>query len=94
VARCTGRADDVGAEVLGQLDREMPDTTASSVHQDAVAALHVRGVDERLPCGQRGQGYGRRLLVGDSRGLAGELASGAVTNSAYAPAARGNHGMP
>src|SRR5882762_6515527 len=41
----------------------MTDTTAASVNQHALAWLQLRGVEQRLPRGQRSQRHGRRADV-------------------------------
>ena len=61
VAAADGRGDG-GAEVLGELDRDRPDTAGAGVDEDLLAGLHVAALDKRLPGGQRDQRQRGRLL--------------------------------
>jgi hypothetical protein len=73
VASC--RADHVRAASLRDLRREVPDATGRGVNQDSFAGPHVRGVHQRLPGGQAGEGKGGGLDVGHPVGDARELPS-------------------
>ena len=46
------RGGDRGAEVLGELDRDRPDSAGAGVDEDPLPRLHVAPLDECLPCGQ------------------------------------------
>ena len=75
VAAGPGGADHVGAEVLGELDRQVPDTAGGGVDQHALPGPDVRGVHQGLPRGERGQRHRRGLLVADARRACGRTAA-------------------
>ena len=52
VAVATSGGDHGGAETLCNLRREVADAARRAVHQDFLALLDVRGVDEALPRGE------------------------------------------
>jgi hypothetical protein len=63
----------VGAEVLGQLDRDRADAAGAGVDEHPVARSHVRLLDQRLPCSEGDQrqrcGLGHRQTGWLSRHL-------------------------
>ena len=66
---CAGRRDDLGAQVLGELDGEVADATAGRRGQHPLAGLDVGGVDQRLPGGQARERECRGVLVVEVAGL-------------------------
>ena len=58
-----GRRENVRAFPLRELHGEMTNSAAAGMNQHALARLQLRGVEQRLPRGQRGQRHGRRADV-------------------------------
>src|SRR4029077_4577954 len=54
------RRENVGAFPFCELHGEVTDSAAAGVNQHALAWLQMRGVEQRLPRGQRRQRHGRR----------------------------------
>src|SRR5581483_3105294 len=76
MAAAAGGGEDVRAQVLGELDREVADATGGGVDQHPLPCPEFCGVHQRLPGGQRRERYGRGFLVSHGGGLACELAGG------------------
>jgi hypothetical protein len=79
----------LGAERLGQLDREAAHPTRGPDDHDPLAWLDLPGVAERLEGREPGDGHGRGLLKGEVGRLQDELAlgdRGVLGKGAVAPA--------
>src|SRR6266550_7470958 len=58
-----GRRENVRAFPFCELHGEVTDSAAAGVNQHALAWLHLRGLEQRMPRGQRSQRHGRRADV-------------------------------
>jgi hypothetical protein len=58
-----GSRENVRAFPLRELHGQVTDSAAAGVNQHALAWLQLRGVEQRLPRGQRSQRHGRRADV-------------------------------
>ncbi|WP_456093868.1 hypothetical protein [Nonomuraea solani] len=69
----TSGTDHVRAEMLGELHGQMADPAGRGVDQHALARLHVRGVVQDLPRGERRQWQRRGVHVVEAGRLTGEV---------------------
>jgi hypothetical protein len=69
-AGCRG---DMGAEVPGKLDGQVPDSAACGMDEDALAGAQVGNVGQGMPGGEPGQGDPRSVVMVDRGWLAGKL---------------------
>lgn len=69
-SRTTG--DDLGTVVLGKLDRNRPNRTASSVDHHALSGLQVSMLEKPLMCRHSDRGEAACLVEGHACGFADE----------------------
>ena len=64
LGRATGGGDDLGTEMMGDLDRGHADTTGTGVDENAFARFHPGDVVQRIPRGHEDHRQRRGFLVG------------------------------
>src|SRR3569623_227146 len=58
-----GRADDGCTDMLRELHREPANATGRGMYEHALSGTELCELEDHLPCGERGEGHGRRVHV-------------------------------